>query len=148
MQMSSDEDRPLPSFNRKAFTDLFSVFDQWFEEPFSFFDRQIKVDMYETNDNLVIEADVAGVKKEQIQLEWLAEGLKISVENKSHVEETNQAEKYYRKERTFSQRERFIPLGLVSSPKNIKAKYENGVVMVTIPHYNLRQKNRNIIDID
>lgn len=145
----SSEDNKLPSpFNGKAFTDLFSVFDQWFEDPLGFFDRQIKVDMYETKQNVVIEADVPGVKKEQIQLEWLQEGLRISVENQSHIEETNQTEKYYRKERSFSRKERFIPLGLVSSPRNIRAKYENGIVKITIPKYNLKHNNRNIIDIE
>lgn len=146
--MASDDNKLPSPFNGKPFTDLFSVFDQWFEDPLGIFDRQIKVDMYETENHVVIEADVPGVKKEQIQLEWLADGLKISVENRSHVEETNKKEKYYRKERSFSRKERFIPLGLVSSPRNIKAKYEDGIVMITIPKYNIKRNNRHIIDID
>lgn len=146
--MASDDNKLPSPFNGKPFTDLFSVFDQWFEDPLGMLERQIKVDMYETESNLIIEADVPGVKKEQIQLEWQSNGLKLVVENRSHVEETNEKEKYYRKERSFSRKERFIPLGLVSSPKNIKAKYENGIVIITIPKYNLKRNNRKIIDID
>lgn len=145
----ASNDNKLPSpFNGKPFTDLFSIFDQWFEDPLGIFDHQIKVDMYEREDAVVIEADVPGVTKEQIQLEWLADGLKLSVENRTELKETNEKERYYRKERSLYRKERFIPLGLVPSPKNIKAKYENGIVVITIPKYNIKQSHHQIIDID
>lgn len=145
----ASNDNKLPSpFYGKPFADLFSIFDQWFEDPLGIFDRHIKVDIYETKNDVVIEADVPGVKKEQIQLEWLSDGLKISIEDRSQVEETNEKEKYYRKERSFFRKERFIPIAFVSSPRNIKAKYENGIVIITIPKYNLRQNHRKMIDIE
>lgn len=104
--------------------------------------------MYETDSDVVIEADVPGVNKDQIQLEWFADGLKIAVENRTDVEETNEKERYYRKERTFYRKERFIPLDFVSKPKNIKAKYENGILIISIPKHNLRRNHRQIIDIE
>lgn len=142
-----DKQQPI-AFYRKPFTDLISIFDQWFEDPLRLFERQIKIDMYEKENNLVIEADVPGVNKEQIQIEWLADGLKISVENRTDVEEKNEKERYYRKERTFFRKERFIPLDLISKPKNIKAQYENGIVTINIPKYNLRRNHRHVIDIE
>ncbi|PWA08274.1 Hsp20/alpha crystallin family protein [Pueribacillus theae] len=147
--MSTEENKFPKIFNDQKFTELFSIFDQWFEDPLgSFFVHQIKVDMYERGQDLIIEADVPGVKKEQINLEWFPDGLKITAENRSELEETNQKEKYYRKERFFNRRERFIPLTLVSSPKNIKARYENGILRIQIPKYNLKQYNRKMIDIE
>lgn len=142
-----DLKRPIAHY-RKPFTDLISIFDQWFEDPLNIFDRQIKIDMYETDKDLVIEAEVPGVNKEQIQLEWLPDGLKITVENRTDVEETNEKERYYRRERTFSRKERFIPIDFISKPKNMKAKYENGMITISIPKYNLRRNQRHVIDIE
>lgn len=145
---SNQEKFPKP-FNTKAFSDLFSVFDQWFNEPLSFVGQQlIKVDMYVADQNLVIEADVPGVKKEQIQLELHTDGIKISVEEQSQFEEINEKEKYLHKERSFTRRERFIPLDVHSSPKNIKAKYEDGILLIRIPKYNLKDNVRSVIDIE
>lgn len=142
-----DMKRPIAHY-RKPFADLISIFDQWFEDPLRIFERQIKIDMYETDSSLVIEADVPGVNKEQIHLEWLPDGLKITVENRTDVEETNEKERYYRRERTFSRKERFIPIDFISKPKNMKAKYENGMITISIPKHNLRRNQRHVIDIE
>lgn len=147
--MGSNKKNYPQLFNEQVVREWMSVFDQWFEDPFGqLFAVPIRVDVYDKGNNVIVEADVPGVKKEQIELEWFSDGLKIATVNRSETEETNEKEKYYRKERHFNRRERFVPLPLAGSPQNIKAKYEDGILRVVIPKNNLKQTERKRIDIE
>jgi len=147
--MSSQEEKFPKLFNEQMFNKWFSIFDAWFDDPIgNFFGSPIRVDVYENDKDIFVEADIPGVKKEQIQLEWFPDGLRIAVENNTEIEKEDQKAKYYRKERRFERKERFVPMPLIVSPKNIRAKYENGILTITIPKYNLRHNHRKIIDID
>ncbi|RBW71394.1 Hsp20/alpha crystallin family protein [Bacillus taeanensis] len=146
----SSNDKNFPKlFNEKVLQDWFSTLDGFFQEPFQrFFDRQIPVDVYETLTELIVEADLPGVKREQIHLEWLEDGLKITVEDKKIVEEENNHEKYYRKERSFQRMERYIPLPYTAAVKEIKAKFQNGILEIKIPKKKRKRNDSKMIDIE
>ena len=81
----------LPS---RVFFDNF--FDD-FESPKKL-DKMMKCDIYEEDNNYVIEMDVPGFKKEDINMELDDGYLKISAEKKSDNEEKD-GKKYVRRER-------------------------------------------------
>ena len=75
-------------------------FDNFFDdfEPPKKLDKMMKCDIYEEDNNYVIEMDVPGFKKEDINMELDDGYLKISAEKKSDSEEKD-GKKYVRRER-------------------------------------------------
>ena len=124
--------------NRRPFEGLTSWFDDvdtLFEN--DFFTRPIEsnwapaMDIEEKNGTYLVKADLPGVNKEDIHLELRDGYLTLKGERKYEHEEK---EDYYRRiERTHGtfQRSLKVPEGLTQ--KDIKAKYRDGVLELTIP---------------
>lgn len=89
------------------------------------------VDVTETDEAFVIEAEVPGVGKEDVTLEVLDDVVTIKGEKKS--EKTEDKKGYHRAERNYGafQRRIRIPGGFKSG--EIEAKFEDGVLRVTLP---------------
>ena len=90
----------------------------------------MRTDIKETDDAYVMEVEVPGADKSDIQLDLKDGYLKISV-SKSEKEDGGKKDNYIHRERSYScQRSYYI--GDVDRD-SIKAKYENGILNVTIP---------------
>jgi len=88
------------------------------------------VDVKETEDGYHIQADLPGVAKDNIRL-FLDNGyLTIAVRAEELKSETN--ENYLCRERRLASSQRSFYVGNVD-PENVRAKYENGVLDITIP---------------
>ncbi|WP_200416798.1 Hsp20/alpha crystallin family protein, partial [Virgibacillus salexigens] len=92
---------------------------------------------YETQSNLIVEAELPGYKRDQIQLEIIGNQLRIAVEGFS----SNEQEKNYRGQRA----ERTITIPSTISEKETKADLNNGILRITIPKKN---SSRRFIDIN
>jgi HSP20 family molecular chaperone IbpA len=90
------------------------------------------VDIYDDGDKIVIQADVPGFKKEEIQVHFKENDLIISGKREK-LEEKEEEDKYYRYERYFSTFSRVIPLPVPVDCSKAKAKFENAVLEITIP---------------
>ena len=90
------------------------------------------LDVYEEDGQQVIKVDIPGANKEDIDVEFKDGGVKISYEEKSE-KETND-KNYYRKERSYSSRSRFVPLPDGVDFDAIKGEYKDGVLTITAPH--------------
>lgn len=103
--------------------------DNWLESR-SLFRDSFKVDIKEEDKEYIIEAELPGVNKEQINLDVDQENLCISV---NHLEERKEErENYIHKERRTSSMARRIRL-VDSDLDNIKAKLENGLLLIKVP---------------
>ena len=92
--------------------------------------RQMKVDIREDGKNYILEAELPGVDKEDINLEIDENTLTISI---NHNEEINEEHKnYIRKERYRSSMVRSFAVDNII-PDQATAKFENGVLTVTLP---------------
>lgn len=92
--------------------------------------NDMKCDIYEDGKNYVVEMDVPGYSKEDIDIDVEKGYLTISV---SHSEENNEEEKnYIRKERFYGTTKRQFYVGDVED-ESIKANFNNGVLKVVIP---------------
>ncbi|MDD5747781.1 MAG: Hsp20/alpha crystallin family protein [Actinomycetota bacterium] len=89
------------------------------------------VDMYETEDALVVEAELPGIDPKDIDVSVEGGVLVINGERK-HEKEVNE-ENYHRVERAYGSFERAIQLPSDVDPDKIKASYENGVLKALIP---------------
>lgn len=90
-----------------------------------------RMDVYEKDNQLVIEAELPGIKKEDVQVELDANDLIIHGE--SRQEQEVREENYYRTERSFGSFYRRLPLPFEVNPDQIQANINNGVLDIRIP---------------
>ncbi|MCA0988231.1 Hsp20/alpha crystallin family protein [Guptibacillus algicola] len=127
-----------------------STFDDFFKDPFSNLlpQQAFRVDLYETNTAFIVEAELPGIAKEQIKVEPLGDGIRISIESDSFQEERNDKQKYYKQERAYSSTSRIIKLPYAFSMENMKGKYENGILEIKIPKKDRIKDSINYLDIE
>ena len=89
------------------------------------------IDVVETKDGIKFQADLAGMKPEDIHLEVEDNVLTISGERR--FEEKVEEDKYYRIERRYGSFSRSIALPQGVRTDSIQANYENGVLDVVVP---------------
>ena len=89
------------------------------------------VDMYETQDELVVTAELPGLNEKDIHLSITGDMLTLRGE-RGWNHEVKQ-ESYYRGERWFGKFERTLPLPIPVQADKVKASYRDGVLTVTLP---------------
>ncbi len=99
------------------------------------------VDIYEHDEKIVLNAELPGLKKEDITVDLKGKTLTLKGERKT--EEEVKEENSYRRERHYGKFERSFRLGFEVDPETVEAKYENGVLKLTIPKPQ-EQKNKQI----
>lgn len=89
------------------------------------------LDVYQDKDNVIVEAPLAGIKPENVNIVIANDVLTIEgkVEKKSEVDEKN----YWRQEVRFGSFHRSVALPLSVNGDKAKAEYEDGVLKITIP---------------
>ena len=94
--------------------------------------RQMKVDVKDEGDKFVLEADVPGMKKEDLKVEVNDGVLTISADYDEKKEEKGEDEKYvYRERRCGSMRRSFNVEGIRED--DITAEFKDGVLKLTLP---------------
>ena len=110
--------------------DVFDFMDDFFNTPVrSNFVRHFKVDVEELKDKYIVDVEVPGLNKEDINITYENEYLTIRISK----EETQSDEKkeYVLKERSSFTSERSFYLKDVD-PNNVKAALDNGVLTITL----------------
>ena len=113
----------------------FDLFDDFFNEDNFFSVKQsnlMKTDIKEMKDKYVIEVDLPGCNKENIDLSLENGYLKIAA---SVVKENNSenAEKYLRQERFYGECSRSFYVGDEITQKDIDAEFKNGILTISVP---------------
>ncbi|MBU9710259.1 Hsp20/alpha crystallin family protein [Evansella tamaricis] len=136
--MSKDKDRSLQSFSEKPFGELLQSIDSFFQDAFRQLQLQgpgfITTYQYETNDEYIIEAELPGVKKDQISLDCYHNFIKISVRSDEIVEEQDDRSQTIKKHSRFQRAERVVQLPFTVNESEIKASLNNGVLQIRIPN--------------
>lgn len=92
----------------------------------------MKVDVQDKGDSYLLEADLPGVKKEDVNLSVENGVLTISVEQKEEKDEEDKARSYvYRERRSVSMNRSFSLEGIQED--GITADYTDGVLRLTLP---------------
>jgi len=120
------------------------LFDNFLDdmEPRSF--NKMMCDVYEEDNDYIIEVDVPGFEKENIKIECDKGNLKIIAENTSEGIESTK--KYIHRERkNYARYERAFYLGNVKEDA-IKAEFKNGALKITVPKFE-ETETKKIIEI-
>jgi len=130
-------------------SDMDLFFDNFVRDVFSPYyfggGRQMKVDIRETDKEYFLDADLPGIKKEQVKLEVNNDQLVISVVEDEKTE--TKEEGYICRERRFGTIARSFPLSNIDADK-ISAKLENGILSVTLPKKHPEEPKARTIDIE
>ncbi len=90
-----------------------------------------RVDVVNAEGEVIVKADVPGVKKDDLQVTATETELTISGESKEELEEKK--DQYYRVERRWGHFSRRVELPAEVKPAEVKAKLENGILEVRLP---------------
>ncbi len=90
-----------------------------------------RVDLYETDGELVAKVELPGVKKEDVEVEH--EDQHLVIRGKTHTDEEVKEEGLYRRERYHGEFQRVVHLPVEIDEENIKATFEDGVLEVRAP---------------
>lgn len=93
---------------------------------------QIKVDVKETDGGYTVQAEVPGVSKEDIHVSIDGNVVSLRAEVRQHDQKT-EGEKVLRSERYFGSVARSFQLPVDVDAAQAKAKYDNGVLTLTLP---------------
>jgi HSP20 family protein len=89
------------------------------------------VDIYENKDQIVLEAELPGMKQEDFDLS--IENNIITLRGERKFEKTEETDNYHRVERSYGSFTRSFTLPQTVSAEGATAEYSNGVLRVTLP---------------
>ena len=89
------------------------------------------VDIFETENELVLKADLPAVKLEDIDIRLENGTLTLKGERRFEKEENNKG--FHRIERSYGSFVRYFTLPESVDPEHVRAAYDNGVLSVTLP---------------
>ncbi len=110
------------------------MFDEGFRPPVPFTqwgEGDLAIDMYETDDNVVVKTAIPGVKADDIDVSVTGDTLTVRAETKE--EEEVKRESYLRRERRFGSYCRTVTLPGGLETDQAEADYDDGVLTLTFP---------------
>jgi HSP20 family protein len=146
--------KPLPVFESAFEFPLFQRFSRELDDLFNTFgiERHFtgpvstmwtpEVEMFTKNNELVVRADVPGLKKEDITIELTEDAIVLKGERKQEKEEKREG--YYQTERVYGSFYRALPLPEGSKIEHAKAVFRDGVLEITVPMERVDSNTRKL----
>ncbi len=129
---------------RTGFDDFYNMLDDFFDtfsSRRSLLGDSFKIDVSENEKEYVIEAELPGIKKDEIKLELNDGRLSIAVQREEKTEEKKK--NFVHKERRFGSMQRSIYLADVKS-EDVKANFKDGVLEIIVPKEEKKEKSHKI----
>ena len=122
------------------------LFDDWMDDAFSdsFFGssyptysknarNMMKTDVRETESSYEVDIDLPGFKKDEISAELKDGYLTVSAAKNANNDEKDKEGRYIRRERYVGSMSRSFYVGEDMTQEDIKAKFEDGILKLTVP---------------
>jgi len=109
------------------------LFDDAFTRPLSLRDgwSMPAIDMYKTDDEIVVKAALPGIKADEVQINITGEALTLKGEMKQEQEKKEKA--WHIREQRYGVFERSVILPTDVVADKAKAEFENGILTITLP---------------
>lgn len=136
-------------------TDINKLFNHFISDPFSNTSiekakhiQPIKVDLKETPKEFVLIAELPGFDKNDVSV--LLEDDMLIIKGEKKTEEIQKDEKYHYMERSFGTFERrfVIDPNRIDRTQKMAAKFDNGLLTLTLPKKQEEQKTAKVIEIE
>lgn len=138
------------NLSRKNDWDFGNIVDEFFNNDNifpAFFSsgNNMRADIKETEKEFVVEAEMPGVKKEDIKLNLEEDTLTISVER--NEEKNEEKDNYIRRERRYGSMSRSFYVNNIKN-EEVKADYNDGILKVVLPKREESKSKKRVIDIN
>jgi len=136
------------SLMNSRFPDFYDMLDDFFgdnwwpRKPLT--QETFKIDVQDNENEYIVEAELPGVRKDEITVEMNDGRLTIFVKKEEAVEE--ERKNYIHRERRYSSMSRGIYL-VDAQSEGIKARLDNGILSITVPKQD-RSQNKSRIEIE
>ena len=123
-----------------------NLFDDFFSDPFEMMAPQgrnplygkhaknlMKTDVRETENSYELDIDLPGFKKEDVNVELKDGYLTIQASKSLDKDEQDKHGRYIRQERSSGSSSRSFYIGEGIKPEDVKGKFENGILQLSIP---------------
>jgi len=117
---------------------MHDMLDRWMDSAFmdipwfgAFFEGGVPIDVYQTDDAVVVKATAPGLKPEDIHISVTGDTLTLQGEVKEEREESGA--QYHLRERRMESFSRSIVLPASVDADKAKAEFENGILTLTLP---------------
>ena len=104
------------------------------------------LDVYETDDEVVLKAEMPGLSKDQIEVNLTDSTLTVTGEKKKEAEVKE--EHYYRSERSFGSFSRTVHLPAEVKAAEAKATFKDGVLEVRLPKTEAARRKAIKVKVD
>jgi len=113
---------------------------EWMEE----FEGELAVDVYQTADDIVIKAPIAGVRQEDLEVCITEE--QITIKGERHDRSNDSIENYVVQECYWGSFSRTFPFPVAIDPDKANAKLVDGILTVSIPKASkIRTRTLNVL---
>ena len=92
---------------------------------------QPRVDMCETPEEIIVEVELPGVRREDVRIE--VEGDFLHITGERHTTAEHQERNYYRLERRSGRFARQLRLSSTVAREGIRAEFDAGILIITLP---------------
>ncbi len=123
--------------------DLVEVFDEFFAP--DFWGRGMSTDIQETDDTYLMEIELPGYDKDNIEVELKDNLLTITAKKDEEFEEEKQ--NYIHRERKRGTLQRCFTIDQNVDPENIEAEFKNGILNLKLPKKQKGTGDKKSIDI-
>ncbi|MCG4579190.1 heat shock protein Hsp18 [Clostridium cochlearium] len=128
------------------FDDFFdNFFNNDFLVPIKFPKNDFRADLKETDDEYIIEADLPGISKDAVKVNYSNNNIIISAKREDIVED--KGENYIRRERSYGEFKRAFYVDNVDE-NNIRASFNDGVLKINLPKLEKDKKIGKQIEIE
>ena len=128
------------------FDDFFdNFFNNDFLVPIKFPKNDFRADLKETDDEYIIEADLPGISKDAVKVNYSNNNIIISAKREDIVEDKR--ENYIRRERSYGEFKRAFYVDNVDE-NNIRASFNDGVLKINLPKLEKDKKIGKQIEIE
>ena len=126
---------------------LDNMFDDFFTPARSDDFSRMKCDIYLKDNNYIMEMDIPGFSKEDVNIEVDDNDyLTITAEKSTSNDSSDDDKNYVRKERSYGKYQRSFYVGDIDK-ENIDATFENGILKVTMPKKEEEKSSKKTIEI-
>lgn len=105
-------------------------------------------DITDEGDSFKLTADLPGFKKEDVNVKVNGNTVTISAERHNDIEDKDKKDKFLHQERSYGLYKRSFNVGDNVDKANITAKYDNGILTVTLPKINEPEDNATDVTVE
>ncbi|MFU0800467.1 MAG: Hsp20/alpha crystallin family protein [Xylanivirga thermophila] len=126
--------------------DLFKDFVNmdWVDDMVGSFGSSIRTDVRETENEYIVDAEMPGFNKEDIEVEIFDE--RLTVRAKRHEDRDEEGQSYLRRERRYGEVSRSFSLQGIKND-GVTAQYDNGILRIVLPKTEEAKRKGTKIDI-